>query len=97
MAYLTIHHLPGDPVELGERKRQRFDPVVAPLARRHGAILSLTTEVEDGLLIVNLWGSPGDAAALRQEPEAIRAQQEAQLPAPSRFEHYERVEVDDFR
>jgi hypothetical protein len=97
MAYLTVHHLPGDPGELRARKQQRFDPVVGPLARRHGAILSLTADAEDGLLVVNLWDSPSGAAALREEPDALRAQQEARLPLPSRFEHYERVQVDDFR
>lgn len=97
MAYLTIHHLPGDSVELSARKRERFDPIVAPLARRHGAIASLTAETEDGLLIVNVWESPSGAARLREEPDALRAQQDAQLPMPSRFEHFERVQLDDFR
>lgn len=97
MAYLTIHHLPGNPEELAARKRERFDPVIGPLARKHGALLSLTAAAEDGLLIANLWKSATGAAALQAEPDALRAREDAQLPAPSRFEHYEDVEVDDFR
>ncbi len=97
MSYLTIHHLAGDPGELLARKQEVFDPVVEPLARKHGARLSITAVAEDGLVIVNLWDSPAGAAALRDEPEAQQAQQDAQLPLPDRFERYEDVGIADFR
>jgi hypothetical protein len=97
LAYLTIHHLPGNPGELAALRRERFDPIVTPLARKHGAILSLTAVAEDGLVVVNLWESAAGAAALREEPDALRAQQDAQLPAPTRFERYDGVRLDDFR
>jgi hypothetical protein len=97
MAYLTIHRLPGNAEELAERKRSEFDPVIRPLARKHGAILSATAPTGDGLLIVNLWQSPGGAAALQAEPDAVQARDAAELPAPDRFERYDDVEIDDFR
>ena len=97
MAYLTIHHLPGDPDDLAARKRERFDPVINPLAHKHGATLSVTASVASGLLIVNVWDSAQGATALQQEPDAIQARDLAMLPPPDRFEVYENVQVDDFR
>lgn len=97
MAYLTIHHLSGDTATLRARKQDKFDPVIRPLARKHGAILSLTAATDDGLLIVNLWTSPDGAAKLRKETDALDAQQQAQLPLPSQFDNYNDVQVDDFR
>ena len=97
MAYLTIHHLPGDAASLLALKREKFDPVIEPLARKHGAILSLTAIASDGVVVVNLWETPEGAARLREEPAAIRAQQDAQLPRPSRFEVYENVQLEEFR
>jgi hypothetical protein len=96
MGYLTVHHLPGNPQELAERKRTHFDPVIRPLARTHGAILSATAATDNGLLIVNLWRAADGAAALQAEPDAVRAREAAQLPAPDRFDRYD-VEIDDFR
>ena len=72
MSYLTIHHLAGDPGELLARKQEVFDPVVEPLARKHGACLSLTAVAEDGLVIVNLWDSPAGAAAFAMSPKRSR-------------------------
>jgi hypothetical protein len=97
MTYLTIHHLPGDAATLHALKRERFDPVLEPLARKHGAILSLTARTGDGLLIVNLWETPEGAARLREEPDALSAQQQAQLPPPSGFDSYDNIQFDDFR
>ena len=97
MAFLTIHHLPGDAATLQARKQDKFDPVIRPLARKHGAILSLTAATDDGLLVINLWETPDGAAKLREEPDALRAQQQAQLPPPSQFNSYHDVQLDEFR
>jgi hypothetical protein len=88
MAFMSIHTMTGDPDDLLARKRAHMDPVVARLAPRHGAILSITSPTRGGIVTVNLWERPEGAMALSNEPEALQAQKESGLPMPSTFERF---------
>ncbi len=97
MAYVTIHHLEGDPDELLRRKRETFDPIVAEHAGAHGAIFSATARTAHGLVVVNVWESPAAAAGFTQMPEIQRAQRVSALPMPSSFERYPDAQLDVYR
>lgn len=58
MAFLSIHTMEGDPDELLERKRQHMDPVVERLAPGFGALASVTSRTEGGIITVNQRGGP---------------------------------------
>ncbi|ETK34360.1 hypothetical protein [Microbispora sp. ATCC PTA-5024] len=88
MAFLSIHTMTGDPDDLLDRKRRHMDPVVERLAPRHGAILSVTSTTDDGIVTVNLWESAEGAAAFSGEPEALDAQKESGLPVPATFQRF---------
>ncbi len=93
MAFLSIHHLPGEPHELLERKRKHMDPVVKAIAPEYGAVFSVTATVEDGLITVNLWDRAEDAARFTARDDVQAAQRESGLPRPDRFERYAGVDV----
>jgi hypothetical protein len=82
MAFMSIHTMTGDPNDLLARRSEHMDPVVGRLAPRHSAILSITSPTGDGIVTVNLWESLAGAAALSNEPEALSAQRESELPMP---------------
>jgi hypothetical protein len=88
MAFLSIHTMEGDPDELLERKRQHMDPVVERLAPGFGALASVTSRTEGGIITVNLWATAEGAAAFSQHPEALQAQQSSGLPRPASFERF---------
>lgn len=93
MAFLSIHHLPGDPDELLRRKRAHMDPVVDGLAPRFGALLSVTATAPDGLVTVNLWESAEGAREFTAQDEVQAAQRASELPPPDRFERYDEAVV----
>lgn len=97
MAFLSIHTMEGDPDDLLARKRQHMDPVVDRLAPTFGAIWSVTSKTENGIITVNLWSSPEGAARFSQEPEAQQAQRESGLPRPASFERFVDAEYTDYR
>ncbi len=97
MAYVTVHTLDGDPQQLLLRKQQHFDPVVRRVAPEFGAIASVTTVTQAGLLVVNVWESPEKVLAFTAHPEIQAAQAAAQLPMPSSFHRYESGSIDLFK
>jgi hypothetical protein len=92
MAFASVHRMLGDPDDLLARKHEHMDPVVARLAPRHGAILSITARTDDGIVTINLWDTAAGAAAFSEEPEALEAQRASGLPAPASFERYDDAE-----
>jgi hypothetical protein len=88
MTFLSIHTMEGNPDDLLARKRQHMDPVVQRLAPAYGAIWSVTAKTSNGIITVNLWNNPEDAARFAQEPEARQAQQASGLPQPATFERF---------
>ncbi len=96
MAFLSIHHLPGDPDELMTRKTRHMDPVVIRIAPAYGAILSVTARADDGLVTVNLWQSAQGASEFTARDEIQAAQRESGLPMPDRFERYNNVQVQQY-
>jgi hypothetical protein len=85
MAFLSIHTMEGDPDDLLARKRQHMDPVTDRLAPAFGALMSVTSRTDTGIITVNVWETPEGAAAFSQDPEALRARQESGLPRPATF------------
>jgi hypothetical protein len=47
-------------------------------------------------VIVNLWAPPQGPEEFAQVPEVQRAQRDSGLPAPSSFERYDRVQLDEY-
>jgi hypothetical protein len=97
MAYVTVHTLDGDPGDLLARKEQHFDPVVRGIAPEFGCIASVTTQTDDGLMILNAWESADRVPAFTAHPEIQAASAAAQLPRPSSFHRYERAFIDLFQ
>ncbi len=97
MAFLSIHHLAGNPDELLAQKSEHMDPVVNRIAPDYGAILSVTAKVEDGLLTINLWESATGAAEFTARNDIQAAQLVSGLPRPSRFERYDDVRIDRYQ
>ena len=97
MAFLSLHTMHGDPDDLLARKCRHMDPVVERLAPGHGAILSVTTRTDDGILTVNLWETADGAMAFSKEPEALEAQRASGLPAPTTFQRYLDADVTRYR
>lgn len=58
--------------------------------------LTRTARTEDGLVIVNLWASPQGPEEFAQVPEVQRAQRDSGPPAPSSFERYDQVQLDEY-
>jgi len=96
MAYVTVHTLEGDPLELLDRKQRHFDPVVRHLAPAFGGIASVTTETETGLMIVNVWTSAEQVPAFTAHPDVRSARDSADLPTPSSFQRYEAASFEMF-
>jgi hypothetical protein len=88
MAFLSIHTMNGDPDDLLARKQQHMDPVTERLAPRFGALMSVTSRTETGIITVNVWETPEGAAAFSQEPEALAAHRASGLPRPSTFDRF---------
>ncbi|WP_143736792.1 hypothetical protein [Microbispora sp. GKU 823] len=97
MAFLSIHTMTGDADDLLARKQRHMDPVVERLAPRHGAILSITSATDEGIITVNLWQSAEGAAAFSREPEALQAQKDSGLPMPSSFQRFTDATVTCYR
>jgi hypothetical protein len=91
--FFPIHTMDGDPDQLHRAKREHMDPVVARLAPRHGAIMSVTVTDDHGITTYNLWRDAEGAAAFTQEPEAQEAQRRSGLPAPSSITRFDDVEA----
>jgi hypothetical protein len=85
MAFLSIHTMEGDPDDLLARKRQHMDPVTDHLAPAFGALMSVTSRTDTGIITVNVWETPEGAAAFSQDPEALRARQASGLPRQATF------------
>jgi hypothetical protein len=92
MAFMSIHTMEGDPDELLARKRQHMDPVAERLAPKFGAIWSATAKTSNGIITINLWHNPKDAARFTRHPEARQAQQASGLPRPAIFERFADVD-----
>jgi hypothetical protein len=88
MAFLSIHTMQGDPDDLLARKRQHMDPATERLAPAFGALASVTSRTETGILTVNVWETAEGAAAFSQAPEALAAHQAWGLPRPATFERF---------
>ncbi len=91
--FLSIHTITGDPDDLLACKRQHMDPITERLAPRHGAILSITSKADDGIVTVNLWQTAESAATFSSEPEALQAQKNSGLPAPTGFQRFAEADV----
>ena len=89
---VSIHTMEGDPDELLERKRQHMDPVVERLAPGFGALASVASRTQTGIITVNLWATAEGAAAFSRDPEALQAQQSSGLPRPASFERFPEAE-----
>ena len=85
MAFLSIHTMEGDPDDLLARKRQHVDPVTDRLAPAFGALMSVTSRTDTGIITVNVWETPEGAAAFSQDPEVLRARQASGLPRQATF------------
>lgn len=97
MAYTSIHKLTGDPDDLLHRKRTVMDPVVREVAPDYGAVLSITLKLPDGLMTINVWDSPEQAAAFTQLAEIQAAQRASGLPMPASFERFPKMDMDVYR
>jgi hypothetical protein len=85
MAFLSIQTMEGDPDDLLARKRQHMDPVTDRLAPAFGALMSVTSGTDTGIITVNVWETPEGAAAFSQDPEVLRARQASGLPRQATF------------
>lgn len=92
--YCSMHAMDGDPEALIAAKRQHMDPVVARLAPRHGAVLSVTIPTESGISVFNVWQDEAGARAFTAEPDAQRAQAASGLPMPSSFQRWTGAQLD---
>ena len=97
MAFVSIHTLEGNPDDLLQRKRTVMDPIIRETAPKYGALLSITVRRPDGLMTINVWESPEQAAAFTQLPHLQAAQRASGLPMPSSFERFPEMEMDVYR
>jgi hypothetical protein len=89
---LSIARFRGDPTELLQRKRERLDPELAPIARAHGRLCQVVVQVDEGLMLVNLWESDERRRGLATDPDRVRVFEASGMP-PEEIESYEVAEV----
>lgn len=92
MAYLTITRITGEPAEL-RPAYEATSSFMAGVGKDHGLILHGAAETEDGLLVVNVWGSEEGSAAAFRDPRRRGVVDHHGL-TPDRFhkEHHELIE-----
>jgi len=82
MAVVTMMRFAGDPDELFAKVRDHVDPVTTRLSPKHGRISNVVARTEEGILVVNLWGSEEGRQAMAEEPDVQQAVMGAGLPRP---------------
>ncbi len=82
MAVMSLMRFAGDPDELFAKVRDHVDPVTNRLSPKHGRISSVVARTDEGILVVNLWGSEEGRQAMADEPEVQQAVRGAGLPRP---------------
>jgi hypothetical protein len=92
MQVLSIARFRGDPAELLQRKRASLDPELVPIAREHGREWQVVVQVDDGLMLVNLWESDERRRGLATDPDRVRVFEASGMPEEE-IESYEVVEV----
>jgi hypothetical protein len=58
--------------------------------------LTRTASTEEGPVLVDLWARPRGREEFAQVPEVQRAQRDSGPPAPSSFERYDQVQLDEY-
>jgi hypothetical protein len=87
MSILTIFELHGDPDELFAAQEEKVEPIVRPLAAANGAISSTIVRTDEGLMVINHWGSMEGMERVSAE---VRPQVEAMgLPVPTNWRSFE--------
>jgi len=82
MAVVTMMRFAGDPDERFAKVRDHVDPVTTRLSPKHGRISNVVARTEEGILVVNLWGSEEGRQAMAEEPDVQQAVMGAGLPRP---------------
>ncbi|MCK6210616.1 hypothetical protein KZX45_08695 [Georgenia sp. EYE_87] len=91
MAVLVVARMAGDPDQLAEKILEHLTPVMNEVGPRGGALWHSLAKTPDGVLVVDVWESPGGLAAALGDQRVQEAMARAGLPQPQ-VDTYELVE-----
>jgi hypothetical protein len=88
MAYLSLTRFAGDPEALLATYR-RSEPTMTGVGRDHGLLVHAAGRTDAGLLVMNLWPSPGGSESAGRDPRRLAALRDSALtPEQIRREHH---------
>jgi hypothetical protein len=84
---VSMMRIKGDPDELVANARSTIQPVAEQKAAQFGGISSTIVKTDDGIMIINFWGTEDGRHRMAEDPDVQQAVRDANFPTPG-FEGY---------